>query len=106
MYMYAYSLLCGSLCALVCVCMCVCVCGVSHAKQNFLQHTHAHARRLKTHKLNKTKVQSETHRFSVMQCVAVCCSVLQCVAVCCSVLQCVAVCYSVLQCVGVCCRVL
>ena len=30
--------------------------------------------------------------FSVLQCVAVCCSVLQCVAVCCSVLQCVAVC--------------
>ena len=30
--------------------------------------------------------------YSVLQCVAVCCSVLQCVAVCCSVLQCVAVC--------------
>jgi len=29
--------------------------------------------------------------YSVLQCVAVCCSVLQCVAVCCSVLQCVAV---------------
>jgi len=40
--------------------------------------------------------------FSVLQCVAVCCSVLQCVAVCRSVLQCVAVCCSVLQCVAVC----
>jgi len=29
--------------------------------------------------------------YSVLQCVAVCCSVLQCVAVCCSVLQCVMV---------------
>ena len=37
--------------------------------------------------------------FSVLQCVAVCCSALQCVAVCCSVLQCVAVHCSVLQCV-------
>jgi len=39
--------------------------------------------------------------YSVLQCVAVCCtvrcSVLQCVAVCCSVLQCVAVCCSVLR---------
>jgi len=43
--------------------------------------------------------------FTVLQCVAVCCSVLQCVAVCCSVLQCVAVCCSVLQCVAVCCNV-
>jgi len=42
---------------------------------------------------------------SVLQCVAVCCSVLQCVAVCCSVLQCVAVCYSVLQYVTACCSV-
>ena len=41
--------------------------------------------------------------YSVLQCVAVCCSVLQYVAVCCSVLQCVAVCCSVLQCVAVCC---
>ena len=55
-------------------------------------------------------------RCSAMQCVALCCSVLQsvvvycsvlqCVAVCCSVLQCVAVCCSVLQCVAVCCSVL
>jgi len=44
--------------------------------------------------------------FSVLQCVAVCCSVLQCVVVRCSVLQCVAVCSSVLQCVAVCCSVL
>ena len=44
--------------------------------------------------------------FSVLQCVAVCCSVLQCVAVCCSVLQCVAACCSVLQRVAACCRVL
>jgi len=29
--------------------------------------------------------------YSVLQCVAVCCSVVQCVAVCCSVVQCVAV---------------
>ena len=43
-------------------------------------------------------------RYSVLQCVAVCCSVLQCVTVCCSVLQCVAVCYSVLQCVTLSCR--
>ena len=43
--------------------------------------------------------------FSVLQCVAVCCSVLQCVAACCSVLQCVAVYCSVLQCVAVCCSV-
>jgi len=52
--------------------------------------------------------------FSVLQCVAVCCSVLQCVPVCASVLQalhCAAlwkrrdyvVCRSVLQCVAVCC---
>jgi len=62
--------------------------------------------------------------YSVLQCVAVCCSVLQytfydspiiidrlllkcgcsvlqCVAICCSVLQCVAVCCNVLQCVAV-----
>jgi len=31
------------------------------------------------------------NQFSVLQCVAVCCSVLQCVAVCCSVVQCGAV---------------
>jgi len=37
-------------------------------------------------------------RFSVLQCVVVCCSVLQFVAVCCSVLQYVAVCCSVLHC--------
>jgi len=36
-------------------------------------------------------------RYSVLQCVAVCCSVLQCVAACGSVLQCVAVCCSVLR---------
>jgi len=44
-------------------------------------------------------------RYSVLQCVTVCCSVLECVTVCCSVLQCVAVCCSVLQyveCVAVC----
>ena len=35
--------------------------------------------------------------YSVLQCVAVCCSVLQCVAVCCRVLRCVAVCCSELQ---------
>jgi len=40
--------------------------------------------------------------YSVLQCVAVCCSVLQCVAVCCSVLQCVAVCCCVWLCVAVC----
>jgi len=39
--------------------------------------------------------------YSVLQCVAVCCSVLQCVVVYCSVLQCVEVCCSVLQCVAV-----
>jgi len=66
--------------------------------------------------------------YSVLQCVAVCCSVLQRIAaallciriylticslsslliytVCCSVLQCVAVCCDVLQCVAVCCSVL
>ena len=57
--------------------------------------------------------------FSVLPCVAVCCSMLQCVAVCCNVLQCVAVCCrssrylawhtlccSVLHCVAVCCSVL
>jgi len=58
--------------------------------------------------------------FSVLRCVAVCCSVLQYVAVCCSALQCVAVCCSVLhtsfsssssspstfQCVAVCCSML
>jgi len=43
---------------------------------------------------------------SVLQCVAVCRSVLQCVVVCCSVLQCVAICYIVLQCVAVCCSML
>jgi len=59
--------------------------------------------------------------FSVLQCVAACCTVLQCVGwqnlqctfsarawaassfLCCSVLQCVAVCCSMLQCVTVCC---
>ena len=35
--------------------------------------------------------------FTVLQCVAVCCSVFQYVAVCCSVLQCVATCGSELQ---------
>ena len=35
--------------------------------------------------------------YSVLQCVAVCCSVLQCVAVCCSVFQCGAVCCSMWQ---------
>jgi len=35
--------------------------------------------------------------YSVLQCVAVCCSVLHCVAVCHSVSQCVAMCCSVLQ---------
>ena len=44
--------------------------------------------------------------FSVLQCVAVCCSVLQGVAVCCRVLQGVAVCCSVLQRVAACCSVL
>jgi len=34
--------------------------------------------------------------WSVLQCVAVCCSVLQCVAECCSVLQSAAVCCAVL----------
>ena len=50
---------------------------------------------------------------SVLQCVVVWCSVVQCVAVCCSVLQglkqylqCIAVCYIVLQRVGVCCSAL
>jgi len=66
-------------------------------------------------------VRVSLSRFTVSQCVAVCCSVLQCVAVRCSVLQCVAVCCeelqcgyhsaallycSVLQCVAVCCSVL
>jgi len=59
--------------------------------------------------------------YSMLQCVAVCCSVLQCVAacsiaLCCTVhvrhvhdagvLQCIAVCCSVLQCVAVCCSML
>ena len=44
--------------------------------------------------------------YSVLHCVAVCCSVLQCAAVCCSVLQRVAVCCSVLQYAAVCCSVL
>ena len=33
-------------------------------------------------------VSRHVRLYSVLQCVAVCCSVLQCVAVCCSVLQC------------------
>ena len=37
-------------------------------------------------------VVSYTHDYSVLQCVAVCCSALQCVAARCSVLPCVAVC--------------
>jgi len=45
-------------------------------------------------------VQRCRWKFSVLQCVAVCCSVLQYVAVCCSMLQCVAVCCSVWQCVA------
>jgi len=44
--------------------------------------------------------------WSVLQCVAVCCSVMKCVAVCCIMLQCVAVCGSVLQSVAVWCSVL
>ena len=44
--------------------------------------------------LFKTSSCYSSKPFSVLQCVAVCCSVLQCVAVCCSVLQCVAVCCS------------
>jgi len=39
----------------------------------------------------------EISDYSVLRCVAVCCSMLQCVAGCCRVLQCVAVCCSVLQ---------
>jgi len=50
--------------------------------------------------------------YSVLQCVAVCCSPLQCAAVCCSALPCDAVCwqketlsagkyYSVLQCIQI-----
>jgi len=68
------------------------------------------------------------HLWSVLQCVAECCSKLECVAVCvwhriycrswpvpescltravcCSVVQCGAVCCSVLQCVAVCCSVM
>ena len=44
--------------------------------------------------------------YSVLQCVAVCCSALQCVAVRCSALQCVAVRCSALQCVAVRCSAL
>ena len=63
-------------------------------------------------------VQTVCIHFSVLQCVAVCCSVLQCgcnETGCSSLghglnsmyrLQCVAVCCSVLQCVAVCCSVL
>jgi len=50
-------------------------------------------------------VWSTSRFYSMLQCVAVCCSVLQCVAVYCSVLQYVAMCCSVLQCVAVCCSV-
>ena len=39
--------------------------------------------------------------FSLLHCVAVCCSVMQCVVMCCSVLQCFALCCTVLQCVAV-----
>ena len=46
------------------------------------------------------------NKYTVLQCVAVCCRVLPCVAVCFCVLPCVAVCCSVLQCVAVCCSVL
>jgi len=49
------------------------------------------------------------NKFSVLQCVAVCCSVLQCDAVRCSVMPCVAcvtVSCSALQCAAVCCSVL
>jgi len=60
--------------------------------------------------------EGKSKSYSVLHCVALCCSVLQCVAVCCtflllkrarqraavycSVLQCVAVCCGVLQCVA------
>ena len=44
--------------------------------------------------------------YTVLQCVAVCCSVLQCIAVCLSVLQLVEVCRGVLLCVAACCCVL
>ena len=54
---------------------------------------------------NRFKASRGRSIFSVLQCVAACCSVLQCVAVFCSVLQCFAVCCSVLQCVEVCCSV-
>jgi len=58
---------------------------------------------------SKFKVSSTGIVWSVLQCVAVCCSVLQqtlhftalFTVIVCSVLQCVAVCCSVLQCVAV-----
>ena len=75
-----------------------------------LQETVSRVQRKCTHKWAYSKWV-----YSVLQCVAVCCSVLQCVAVCCSVLQCVltsehtqteyTLCCSVLQCVAVCCSV-
>jgi len=101
------------------------------AHSNALQHTATHCNKLQhiKHTCICTHIRTSTEsnqgpsntpwtshmsalcEFSVLQCVAVCCSVLQCVAVCCSVLKstehlicqpCVnAVCCSVLQCVAV-----
>jgi len=85
---------------------------------NTLQHTTTHCNTLEVDvrmKLNRNydeSCRSEADRqvFSVLQCVAVCCSVLSCVAVCCSALQCAtfllqyaAVRCSFLQCAIVCC---
>jgi len=109
--------------------------GMAHTRTHVHTHTHlrvrAHANthiHKQTHVATSLRNNSSTLEFSVLQCVAVCCSVLQCNAVCCSVMQCAAVCcrtdthmlkrgnefaehpftleLSVLQCVAACCSML
>ena len=55
---------------------------------NTLQHTATHCNTLQKKCIQCVR-RVEYKQYTLLQCVAVCCSVLQCVAVCCSVLQCV-----------------
>jgi len=90
-------------CVRPCVSSCICADTLTHTHTCTHTYTHTHSLSLLR---GVFRIARDTATYSVLQCVAVCCSVLQCVAVCCSVLQCIAVCCSVLQCVTVCCSVL
>ena len=65
---------CVCVCACVCVCVCLRVCTCVDKSSRLPE-------------CSNPNHGSLLSRFSVVQCVPVCCSVLQCVVVCCSVLQ-------------------